>query len=300
MGQRSVGEWLVITAVVGVAVALCSGVASTRLPPAAEVPEAPSRASVRPVPPRTEAEPVPPQRRELQAGEVECNTTEKVGYARLVEMEEQRELGAVNVVALRDWIRFTPRQAIGAGWLYVEGYEPVAIGWLDGGCLEQIELRERPDGWLTGTLSGAVPGVHYTVGTTRKVGSTSDGSFRVPVVAGSPQKVMVTATFGQLYLTEEQGEVTLAVGEEQEVALSAPALPALGWSLMEVEDGLRVMALLAEGGAARAGLEVGDRIQLVDDAIAADLDGDEVVWDSGPLAVEVWREGEVLTFTVTP
>lgn len=250
-------------------------------------------------PVRPEVAPVPTPVA-VDGASVSCELSDPAGFAVLVEMDGHERLVDLPVAVDGAWIRFTPRQAVAAGWLHVDGFEPKVIAWLDGACIDLVRLEQPARGWVVGELVGAVDGVEYTVVTPRWGSTTTDGTFRAPVPAGVPSTISVAATFGQVRAEQVHEAITVGADEERSLMLDAPVLPPLGWSLMEVEDGLRVMALVADGPAAQAGLEVGDRVQLVDDAVAADLVGDEITWIDEALALEVWRDGEVLALQVTP
>jgi hypothetical protein len=232
------------------------------------------------------------ERPEPAAGEVECNLTAMPGLVRLVEMDGTEEMGPVNVVVMRDWIRFTPRKATGAGWLYVDGYLPKVIGWLDGGCLDLVELQRPPMGTVVIEAEGLVDGPDYLVSSSRQGGYADQGPLSLQAPADEPDEYVLVATFGHLTLVGEAVEVTVAEGQERRITLQAPALPPLGWTLMEVDDGLVVTDLLPDGVAARAGVVDGDRIHVVDGAGADELVAEELTWDSGPLQLELSRDDE--------
>jgi len=291
MGQRSVTEWAVVCVVLVVLLALGGrALLAWSFPEEAPSPDlAADEIRERPEapPPPTEPPPPPPG----DAVEVECNLTQMVGHVQLVEVQGDEVLGPVAVTAVRDWIRFRPRRDAGVGWLYVDGYAPTPMAWIDGACLEQVELARPPMGTVVATVDGElVAGVDYTLtgGMYRAVRFTADepDEPRLELAAGTEHEVQLTASFGVHMLTGEAVTVTVHEGAEARVAVQAPDIPPLGWSLQPVSAGWKVAWVQPDAPIA-AELEVGDVVVAVDDEPVEELDLDDVLWDDEPLTLTV-------------
>jgi len=246
---------------------------------------------------RPVAPPAPPG---LPPGDVECNLTEAIEHATLTEVEDGVRLAPLSVEVDGAWIRFTPRSGAGVGWLRAPGYEPVAVAWIDGACLEQVQLAARPHGTLRVTLDGALRGVDYTivVGGDADFSEDPDRTATFTVPAGAPRPLRVRASFGAFVAEGESTEVQLTDGEEQARHLPVPAVPPLGWSLHPVAEGWKVAGVvpaLPAGGA----LEVGDVVVEVDDVPVEDLELESLLWDEGPLQVTFFPYDEVDLTTTT-
>jgi len=246
-------------------------------------PAAPARPTAPPPPPPEAEIPPPPP----EAIEVECNLTQMVGHIQLVEVHGDDVLGPVAVTAVRDWIRFTPRRAAGVGWLYAEGHLPSPVAWIDGACLEQVELLEPPTGGVHATLEGLVPGVDYTMSSTRRAKRFDSTATEVTLdlAADRAHEVRIMASFGVEWITGDAAQVQPIEDQVVEVSLVAPDIPPLGWSLQPVDGAWKVAAVLPDSSAHRAELEIGDRILTIDGEPVEELDKDALLWADEPVEI---------------
>ncbi len=252
-------------------------------------------------------EPAPPEVREAPAlgdTHVECELSEEVSEGvevTVVEVDpDSLDPIATHVAAASDgWIRFRPHHAAGLGRVYVPRYQPATVAWVEGGCLSLVDLVRTPHREHRGRLSGLIEtgavsvtarcGGGDAVAWSMAVGTDGDFTLDVPTDRGACE-VRVYRVFGGRDLFGPW----LPLAEVLEV----PVPPGVGMDLLEVDAGLRVVAVEPGLDATSAGLVVGDVVVAVDGEPAAELDTLALAESDGPMALEVLRDGEPRTVRI--
>ncbi len=120
---------------------------------------------------------------------------------------------------------------------------------------------------------------------------------KVPASAASCQAT-VTHVFGGRDLVSPT--ITVPAVNTDGLEFARPTPPGVGLGLYEIDEGLRVAGIEPGTPAARAGLKLMDLVVAVDGEPAEDLVAEELIEESGPLRLEIVRDGEILEILVDP
>lgn len=241
--------------------------------------------------------------------DVECEVLGKVRYrSSILELDpdSDAQLGWIVAEAESTWIRFTPRRAIGLGWLYTQEHEPVALAWAHGACLQLVELTPYATAVVRGTVEGALdqPWIAVDCGRGLATSMEPDGSFAIDVPVpdeGATCTVSALEVVDTLDRPSNRVTVELLPGRTVDVALDLPPLSDAGWALWEPAEGdVRVYGVGMGTPAAQAGLQRGDRILSVGGQEVSVLDLDAMVAVPLPTTVTVERDDEVEVIDLVP
>lgn len=236
-------------------------------------------------------------------GDVECEVEGlHDGGLSLVEHDPQtlEPIGPIELHRHETWLVFGPRHPEGLGMLTAAGFEPIGMAWLDGSCIASYSLEKRTTARISGRVEGMDIGEAYVVsGCGQGVDVARTGQFELTVNPG-PCELVVLSVVGHAMYRGPAFPLDLVAGAAVDVVLEAPQIAGEpGWELMEREYGFYVSAVRAGGAAARAGLQVGDRVLQVDGEPASELAAQDLATEMDyPVELVMDRDGDVRDVTL--
>lgn len=201
------------------------------------------------------------------------------------------------------WVRFRPRHPEGLGQIFADGYTPATVAWIEGACLEPIDMERLPGGRVEITVEGEVDEtVSFQTSCTPYSPEHLDGGrFAFETPQREPCEVRIGRQLGSRFFEGSVHPVDPSKDGVHVRAEAPPPIPSPGWSTYRGLRGPKVEALDPMGAAAAAGVERGDTILALvvpggeSIEFGPEIDGVSL---EGEAVVEILRDDEILTLTI--
>ena len=261
-------------------------------PPAVAGPGAPEQAADEPGP--------------AAAGMVECELSAAVSRFSGVVIDEVDKATLEPIVRHEPrvdgtFIRFEPHHADGLGWIRTPRHEPRVLGWIDGACIDLVELVPLPTRTVSGLVHGQIEvGAVAVHGRCEEAASGFsgaigvDGAFTLEVPSDAACQLFVRRVFVEDELESDGVAIPSGDHDVAGIELEVPVPEGNGLGLFATEGGLRVQDLQLGSEAEAAGVRPLDLIVAVDGEAATTLDPTAIELLEGPAVLEVERGDELL------
>lgn len=242
-----------------------------------------------------------------RSGPVECEITESVGYYDVVTIDEV-DADTLEVIAQHrpvtladNWIRFQPVSDEGLGWIRSRRHEPATLAWVQGACIDLVEMKPIPVRQVTGIVEGQIEvggvAVHGRCENKSRGGFSGslgpDGRFRLTLPHHEPCELVVLRVFANRTLESEPTTIPPGTQDVDGIVMVSPEPEGPGMGLYPTDGGLLVHDLQAGSAAEEAGIRKRDILLAIDGESVDGADAEKTQALDGPAVLELERDGAV-------
>lgn len=247
----------------------------------------------------------------VRSGPVECEVSEPVEYYDVVTVQEV-DPDSLEIIAEHrpvtdgTWIRFRPVSETGLGWIRSRRHERGTLAWVDGACIDLVELTAIKTRAVSGVVDGQIEvggvAVHGRCTDEGRGGFSgalaADGTFSLTLPHDQACELVVLRVWTDRTLSSEPVPVAPGTADLQGIVLETPAPPGVGMGLYPADGGMLVHDLQLGSVADEAGIRKRDLVVAID---GDPVDGDDAALLQaleGPLSLEVERGGQVFEVVI--